>query len=62
MTENGKKIILFCSGIGITLISILSFNLLYDKHSRKRFRKKIKSNNIDFENMGPEIVRKNKTN
>lgn len=47
--------------IGMVAVSVMGFLVippLMKKYSNKLYKSSLKKNEIDFENMGPEVVRK----
>lgn len=56
MTE--KKILIIVGGILLTAIGFMVIPPLMKKYSNKLYKSRTKSDDIDFDNMGPEIVKK----
>lgn len=58
MTE--KKMLIIVGGIILTIVGFILVPPLMKKYSNKLYRSRIDSDDIDFDSMGPEIVRKTK--
>ena len=59
---NSKKTIYWVLGaIAITVVGIIVIPPLLKKCGVKLYRSSAKSEEIDFDNLGPEIVKKDKT-
>ncbi len=59
---NAEKNICFI--IGITVVTVIGFLMIppfMKKYSNKLYKASLKKEYIDFEKMGPEIVKKNDT-
>jgi hypothetical protein len=44
------------SGVSLTVIGFLVIPKVINKYSQKIYKRNLKADEIDFENMGPEIV------
>lgn len=53
-----KKVFIIIGGIILTVIGFMIIPPLMKKYSNKLYKSNIKSGEIDFESMGPEIVKK----
>lgn len=58
MTE--KKTLIIISGVILTVVGFIIIPPLMKKYSNKLYKLRIKSEDIDFDGMGPEIVKKTK--
>ena len=58
MTE--KKTLIIISGVILTVVGFIIIPPLMKKYSNKLYKSRIKSEDIDFDSMGPEIVKKTK--
>lgn len=58
MTE--KKTLIIISGVILTVVGFIIIPPLMKKYSNKLYKLRIKSEDIDFDSMGPEIVKKTK--
>lgn len=58
MTE--KKTLIIIGGVILTVVGFIIIPPLMKKYSNKLYKSRIKSEDIDFDNMGPEIVKKTK--
>lgn len=58
MTE--KKALIIIGGIILTVVGFIVIPPLMKKYSNKLYKSRIKSEDIDFDSMGPEIVKKTK--
>ena len=58
MTE--KKTLIIIGGVILTVVGFIIIPPLMKKYSNKLYKSRIKSEDIDFDSMGPEIVKKTK--
>jgi len=58
MTDQEKKIIIIVGAIVLTTAGFFIIPPLMKKFSNRLYKKSMKSESIDFDNMGPEIVKK----
>lgn len=54
----GRKILLFAGGVALTVVGFIVISPFLKKYGNKLYKKSLKNDNIDFDNMGPEIVGK----
>ena len=52
----GKKTLIIAGGIVLTAVSFIEIPPLLDKYANKAYKFSLKKEEIDFDNMGPEIV------
>lgn len=52
----GKKTLIIAGGIVLTTVGFIVIPRLLDKYANKAYRFSLKKEEIDFDNMGPEIV------
>lgn len=55
-----KKMLIIVGGIILTVVGFMIIPPLMEKYSNKLYKSRINSDDIDFDSMGPEIVRKTK--
>ena len=53
---NGKKTLIISGGIVLTAVSFIVIPPLLDKYANKAYKFSLKKEEIDCDNMGPEIV------
>lgn len=58
MAEFKEKLPLIVAGVVLTAVAFVVIPPIINKVSRKVYRAKNDTSDIDFENMGPEVVRK----
>jgi hypothetical protein len=58
MSKKGKKILFVVGGIALTAAAFVVIPPAINKVSRKVYRAQNDTSDIDFDNMGPEVVRK----
>jgi hypothetical protein len=51
-----QRIVSMISGVSLTVIGFLVIPKVINKYSQKIYKRNLKADEIDFENMGPEIV------
>jgi hypothetical protein len=56
--QKERRIFIVTVGFLLTVIGFLIIPDLIKKYSNKRYKRTIKSEEIDFDNMGPEIIQK----
>ena len=54
--SKGKKALIIAGGIALTAVSFIVIPPLLDKYANKAYKFSLKKEEIDFDNMGPEIV------
>jgi hypothetical protein len=54
--QSGRRIVIVVGGLVLTIIGFLTIPQLVRKYSNKRYKKSLESEEIDFDNMGPEII------
>ena len=62
MMKNEKKfrnVLILVSGVILTIFGFIFIPPLLKKYETKIYKTKLKKEEIDFNNMGPEIVKKN---
>ncbi len=52
----GKKTLIIAGGIVLTAVGFIVIPRLLDKYANKTYKFSLKKEEIDFDNMGPEIV------
>lgn len=52
----GKKTLIIAGGIVLTAVGFIVIPRLLDKYANKAYKSSLKKEEIDFDNMGPEIV------
>ena len=52
----GKKTLIIAGGIVLTAVGFIVIPPLLDKYANKAYKVSLKKEEIDFDNMGPEIV------
>lgn len=52
----GKKTLIIAGGIVLTAVGFIVIPCLLDKYANKAYKFSLKKEEIDFDNMGPEIV------
>ena len=52
----GKKTLIIAGGIVLTAVGFIVIPRLLDKYANKAYKFSLKKEEIDFDNMGPEIV------
>lgn len=52
----GKKTLIIAGGIVLTAVGFIVIPHLLDKYANKAYKFSLKKEEIDFDNMGPEIV------
>lgn len=52
----GKKTLIIAGGIVLTTVGFIVIPRLLDKYANKAYKFSLKKEEIDFDNMGPEIV------
>ncbi len=52
----GKKTLIIAGGIVLTVVGFIVIPPLLDKYANKAYKVSLKKEEIDFDNMGPEIV------
>lgn len=52
----GKKTLIIAGGIVLTAVGLIVIPRLLDKYANKAYKFSLKREEIDFDNMGPEIV------
>ncbi|MGF0145118.1 hypothetical protein [Sharpea azabuensis] len=52
----GKKTLIIAGGIVLTAVGFIVIPPLLDKYANKAYKFSLKKEEIDFDNMGPEIV------
>lgn len=52
----GKKTLIIAGGIVLTAVGFIVIPHLLDKYANKAYKFSLKKEEIDFNNMGPEIV------
>lgn len=62
MFEDKHKVALIIGGIAITAIAFVVVPPIINTISRKLYRAQSSTKDIDFDNLGPEIVKKSDTN
>lgn len=55
-----KKVLLFTAVAALTVVGFIVIPPLIDKFSTKAYKVSLKKEDIDFDEMGPEIVPKDK--
>lgn len=50
------KVFMMVGGVALTLAGVIVIPPLIEKYSNKMYKKSLKNEEIDFDNMGPEIV------
>ena len=55
-----KKVLLFTAVAALTVVGFIVIPTLIDKFSTKAYKVSLKKEDIDFDEMGPEIVPKDK--
>ncbi len=58
MAEFKEKLPLIVAGVVLTAVAFVVIPPIINKVSRKVYRAQNDTSDIDFENMGPEVVRK----
>lgn len=58
MAKFKEKVSLIVAGVGLTAIAFVAIPPIINKVARKVYRAQSDTSDIDFENLGPEIVRK----
>lgn len=61
MAEFKDKLPLIVAGVVLTVVAFVVIPPIINKASRKVYRLQNDTSDIDFENMGPEVVRKEQT-
>lgn len=56
-----SKVLMFAGGAVLTVVGFMVIPPLIEKYSNKIYKAALKKEEIDFDSMGPEIVRKEKT-
>lgn len=56
-----KKVLRFVGGAALTVAGVIFIPPLMEKYSNKIYKSSLKRDEIDFDNMGPEIVPHDKT-
>ena len=51
-----KKALIIAGGIALTAVGFIVIPPLLDKYANKAYKSSLKKEEIDFDNMGPEIV------
>lgn len=51
-----KKALLVVGGVALTAVGFIVIPPLLEKHSAKMYKSSLKQDEIDFDNLGPEIV------
>jgi hypothetical protein len=51
-----QRIVSMISGVSLTVIGFLVIPKVINKYSQKIYKRNLKADEIDFENMGPKIV------
>ena len=54
--SKGKKALIIAGGIALTAIGFIVIPPLLDKYANKAYKSSLNKEEIDFDNMGPEIV------
>lgn len=52
----GKRTLIIAGGIVLTAVGFIVIPRLLDKYANKAYKFSLKKEEIDFDNMGPEIV------
>lgn len=55
-----KKTLIIIGGIILTVVGFIIIPPMMKKYSNKLYKSRMKSEDIDFDSMGPEIVKKTK--
>lgn len=55
--KNKKKKLMFAGGIALTAAGIMIIPTLTKKYSNKLYKSLTKTDDIDIDNMGPEIIK-----
>ena len=58
MSKKGKKILFVVGGVALTAAAFVVIPPAINKVSQKIYRTQNDTSDIDFDNMGPEVVRK----
>lgn len=53
---NGSKVLMVFGGVALTVAGFIVIPPLIEKCSNKMYKCSLKNEEIDFDNMGPEIV------
>lgn len=62
MTSGWKRNLIFVVGsVALTAVSVVVVPPILDRLSRKAYKASVDTSDIDFNDMGPEIVRKDST-
>ena len=56
--KKGNKAIMIAGGIALTVVGFVVIPLLHKKLTNKAVKKSYKSENIYFDNLGPDVVHK----
>lgn len=51
-----SKVLMLVGGVALTVAGFIVIPPLIDKYSNKMYKASLKNEEIDFDNMGPEIV------
>lgn len=54
--SKGKKALIIAGGIALTVAGFIVIPPLLDKYANKAYKSSLKKEEIDFDDMGPEIV------
>ena len=54
--NKGKKVFVVAGGIALTVAGFIVIPPLLDKYANKAYKSSLKKEEIDFDDMGPEIV------
>ena len=57
-----KKILMFLGAAALTVVGFIVIPPLINKCANKVYKASLKNEEIDFDNMGPEIIPKDKEN
>ena len=52
----GKVVLMIVGGVALTVAGFIIIPPLIDKYSKKFYKKTLKKESINFEDMGPEII------
>lgn len=59
--KRASQILLFIAGMVTTIVGFIIIPTFIDQFGKKLYKASLKSEEIDFDSMGPEIVRKSAT-
>ena len=54
--SKGKKVLMIAGGIALTAVGFIAITPLLDKYANKAYKSSLKNEEIDFDDMGPEII------